>query len=310
MRLLAFRVFSDQNGGDLLLTETEQALTATRPNTIDFDRIPQLHYLGNYVRRLPVNLNRMMENAYDWEHLPFVHASSFSSIDCIASGPWGWRAKIGLPEGAPEPYQLLDLLVAGEKHYWVSTVYSGPGTGIEIHTQATVIAEDEIEVDVRFYLPEAPANETAAEMILAYMRQQYATLYDEDQALMSGRQNALDDRVRWSAGEPDKSDVLVGKIADLDPATVNVVETDMGRFCVRYWKGAWLVHSAVCPHLLGPLQDSPINDSGEVMCPWHGYRFDVRTGENVEQKCRSLAPPPELVERGDALYLRPKPEPI
>ena len=98
-----------------MLTDTEQSLADARPNQVDFERIAGLHYLGNYVRRLPISLARMMENAYDWEHLPYVHASSFSSIDLIDSGNWGWRAKIGLPEGAPASHQLLDLLVERSK---------------------------------------------------------------------------------------------------------------------------------------------------------------------------------------------------
>ena len=288
-----------------MLTETERSLSEARPNQIDFERISSLHYLGNYVRRLPINLARMMENAYDWEHLPFVHASSFSSIDLIAGGAWGWRAKIGLPDGASATHQLLDLLVERDQHYWVSTVYSGPGTGIEIPTQATAIEENEIEVDVRFYLPEAPDNETGAEMILAYMQQQYATLYDEDQALMLGRQEALDDRTRWCESPLASQDILVGTLSELSPKDVHIVETPTGRYCVRHWEGSWLAHSAVCPHLLGPLNESAINDAGELICPWHGYKFDVRSGENIDQKCRALAPSPELVPRDGRLYLRP-----
>ena len=35
---------------------------------------------------------------------------------------------------------------------------------------------------------------------------------------------------------------------------------------------------AVCSHEGGPLEDG-ILDGFEVECPWHGFRFDVRTGE-------------------------------
>ena len=35
---------------------------------------------------------------------------------------------------------------------------------------------------------------------------------------------------------------------------------------------------AVCSHEGGPLEDG-ILDGFEVECPWHGSRFDVRTGE-------------------------------
>jgi len=287
-----------------MLTETEKTLSETRPNSIDFERISRLHYLGNYVRPLSTNLARMMENAYDWEHLPHVHASSFSSIVLIASGRWGWRAKIGLPDNSTAEYQLIDLLVEKDKNYWVSTVFSGPGEGIEIHTQASAVSDQGIEVDVRFYLTEPPKNQATAEAILNYMTKQYATLYDEDQVLMSGRQDALDDRSRWEVGSVEKSDVLVGSISDLNPKHVHVIETGEGRYCVRIWQENWIVHSAVCPHLLGPLDGSAVDSDGAITCPWHGYKFDVTSGDNVDQKCRKLASPPQLIESDGALYLR------
>ena len=52
------------------LTEAETALIAARPNHIDYADRDRLHYLGQYRREIPVSLTRMMENAYDWEHLP------------------------------------------------------------------------------------------------------------------------------------------------------------------------------------------------------------------------------------------------
>lgn len=33
----------------------------------------------------------------------------------------------------------------------------------------------------------------------------------------------------------------------------------------------------VCPHAGGPLSEGPL-DGSIVTCPWHGWRFDVRTG--------------------------------
>ena len=35
---------------------------------------------------------------------------------------------------------------------------------------------------------------------------------------------------------------------------------------------------ALCPHQGGPLDEGGITD-GKVMCPWHGWEFDVKTGE-------------------------------
>jgi len=286
-----------------MLTELEHTKSEARSNAIDYNRIAELHYLGNYVRRLPTNMARMMENAYDWEHLPCVHPSSFASIDLVDSGAWGWRARIGVPGGIEPTYQMLDLLVDPDKNYWVSTVFNGPGEGIEIHTQATTLNEEEIEVDVRFYVPDAPGDDAASSTILHYMQSQYAMLYDEDIDLMQGRQSALEDRSRWREGQPDPTEHKIGRLADLNPSQTHTIETATARYCVRFWQDKWVAHSAVCPHQLGPLQDSEISAEGRLTCPWHGYTFDLVTGENQGGMCPSLATAPDLIERDGALFL-------
>lgn len=284
-----------------MLTEKEHELCAARSNTIDYDRIGSLHYLGNYKRPLPVNMSRMMENAYDWEHLPFVHESSFSSISLIASGNWGWRAKIGIPGGG---YQLLDLIVDMPENYWVSTVISGPGEGTEIHTKATANAEAGIEVDVRFYLPEAPADQAAQDFVLKYLQDQYHRLYDEDQALMSGRQSALDERSKLKSADNQSDIQLVGNLDQLDKSASHIVTLGSRRFVVRHHAGEWITHGATCPHLLGPLNDSAIDNDGIITCPWHGYRFDINTGANLDGKCKALDKAPTIFEENGRLFLK------
>ncbi|MEM9572367.1 MAG: Rieske 2Fe-2S domain-containing protein [Pseudomonadota bacterium] len=284
-----------------MLTQEEMSLSKARPNLVDHDAVPDLHYLGNYKRKLPTNMARMIENAYDWEHLPYVHASSFASIDLIDSGDWGWRAKIGLHGGG---YQLLDLRLDTARNYWVSTVYVGPGAGLEIHTQASSLSDDEIEVDVRFYLPAALPDASVEKDLHAVLAGQYRQLYDEDIGLMSGRQSALEDRSRWRAGEVESDIILVGSVSDLDRSGANMIETKTGRFCVRYWNETWIAHSAVCPHLLGPLGESAIDADGTVTCPWHGYRFDVATGENIGGQCKALTAAPSVCVQDGQVYLR------
>lgn len=34
-----------------------------------------------------------------------------------------------------------------------------------------------------------------------------------------------------------------------------------------------------CPHRGGPLAEGSLDEEGVVICPWHGYSFDVRTGK-------------------------------
>lgn len=273
-----------------MLTDLEQSLCSARSNQIDPDGPNRLHYLGNYTRRLPVNLTRMMENAYDWEHLPHVHSTSFASIALIDSGAWGWRAKLGVPSGG---HQLIDLLVDMDRHYWVSTVVSGMGQGTEIHTQATRVSDVEIDIDVRFYLSKAPVDPSIGAVALHYLRGQYTQLYDEDVGLMAGRQSALDDHRRWRQA-PDEAALCVGTEQTLDKDSVHTVEWGGHRYALRFYKGDWIAHSAVCPHLLGPLDGVDIAADGTLMCPWHGYRFDVATGENVGGQCKAMKKPPRI----------------
>ncbi|MGA2849380.1 MAG: Rieske (2Fe-2S) protein [Terracidiphilus sp.] len=63
------------------------------------------------------------------------------------------------------------------------------------------------------------------------------------------------------------------------PSEGEVAEfTIQGRpVCVARIGGAVAVLDGVCPHDGGPLGEG-IVEAGRVVCPWHGYAFDVRTG--------------------------------
>ncbi|MCC6545990.1 Rieske (2Fe-2S) protein [Candidatus Sumerlaeota bacterium] len=37
---------------------------------------------------------------------------------------------------------------------------------------------------------------------------------------------------------------------------------------------------AVCPHRKGPLDEGAVEDGLIVVCPWHGWRFDLRDGSS------------------------------
>jgi len=283
------------------ITAREEELCRDKSMIIDHCRTTGLQLLGNYRRKLPVSMIRMMENALDWEHLPFVHASTFGDIRCIAQGKWGWRAKVSQTAVGAED-QVIELLLDRDRNYWATSIVSGPGQGVEIHTQASSLSDLEIEIDVRFY----SSTEVAQNLLGIYfdvLTQQYALLYDEDVALMSGRQAALDDRERWAEAGSETIEILVGNVDMLAETGRCIVETASGRFCVRKFNDGWIAHSAICSHLLGPLGDSMINLDGTISCPWHGYRFDIETGENLDGKCRALQRAPRVRDVEGKLYL-------
>jgi nitrite reductase (NADH) small subunit len=51
--------------------------------------------------------------------------------------------------------------------------------------------------------------------------------------------------------------------------------------CVAHVDGAIAVLDGVCPHEGGPLGEGVIEE-GRLVCPWHGYTFDVRTGATAQ----------------------------
>ena len=46
----------------------------------------------------------------------------------------------------------------------------------------------------------------------------------------------------------------------------------------------------VCPHRSASLAQGAL-DGATVTCPWHGYRFDVRTGHGLTNPHSSVGPP-------------------
>ena len=57
-----------------------------------------------------------------------------------------------------------------------------------------------------------------------------------------------------------------------------------GRPVILFWAADQLVlASEICPHIGGPLSEGRLEDDGcALRCPWHGYKYDTRTGACVE----------------------------
>lgn len=43
-----------------------------------------------------------------------------------------------------------------------------------------------------------------------------------------------------------------------------------------------------CPHQGQALHEGTINYLREIVCPWHAYRFNLKSGQEASQKCRDL----------------------
>jgi nitrite reductase/ring-hydroxylating ferredoxin subunit len=240
---------------------------------------------------LPVTLERMYENALDWEHLPHVHAASFATIERVSAGPWGWRANVTTSQG--EALQL-ELTLDRQCHRWITRTLSGRNAGAEVWTHAFVVAPRRIDVVVDFFVPDvASADRSGLGEAFARL---YARLYDEDLAMMCERQRQLDRRI--DAVPAARGERCVGSV---DATALPLSLQHHGRdYHVVELDGELVAHVARCPHQLGPL---PAGVDGTVECPWHGYRFDVRTGECLSGQLQRLPAAPRAVQRDGAIWL-------
>jgi nitrite reductase/ring-hydroxylating ferredoxin subunit len=71
-------------------------------------------------------------------------------------------------------------------------------------------------------------------------------------------------------------------VADLDASQVTVVEdTSHGAMAVGMSAGKPFAVSNRCRHLFASLGEGEVTPEGCLQCPWHGARYDVRTGKMV-----------------------------
>lgn len=68
---------------------------------------------------------------------------------------------------------------------------------------------------------------------------------------------------------------------ELDPQRPRPVETPWGLMALYLVDGRAYCVQAFCPHLEGPLFEGSLA-GGVITCPWHGWRYDVTTGERVD----------------------------
>ncbi len=207
---------------------------------------------GTYVRDLGAPLARLIENALDWEHLPHVHADDFSALSLIVADDWGWSARVGTPHG----HSLdLDLTLDRDRLGWVTTTKSGGTVVSRIDSRAVSTGRDTCRVSVAFFVPEIPLDQESG--VAAFFTTLYARLYDEDEAMMKARHIAV-----------QRGASLFGE-----------------RRVLQLADGCRVSIPTACPHLGLPLDSTP-DKAGIVTCPWHGYRFDVHTGQCVSgQTC-------------------------
>jgi nitrite reductase/ring-hydroxylating ferredoxin subunit len=244
-----------------------------------------------YNREIHAGIERIWENVFDWEHLPVLHAIYFNHVELVEADNCGWRVVLTKRPGTSDRRMLLELRAdRANSRYRVQTL-AGDGTGSEIWTLMECRGPDRTAVEARYYLPERCPERLAA--LAETYRRSCARLWDEDEAMMMRRDILT---ARATAGRRQTEGVLsLGPVSELRRRLPLLVEFDGEAFrIIGIEDGSLLAHAATCPHWLGPLA-AAVPENGTLRCPWHGYLFDLRTGESADGRGYRLASAPQIV---------------
>jgi nitrite reductase/ring-hydroxylating ferredoxin subunit len=254
-----------------------------------------------YERELDASIERIWENVLDWEHLPYLHSQSFTSVRMTSQDANHWCGEVGLPDSGGATVELDVRLDRPNLRYTTRTV-SGTGAGTAIVTQMFPRTERRTGIRVEFFLPWAPPG--AESVIGDIYRNIYVTLWDQDEAMMRERQRGIDAAASRGAAPAAARSVSLGRVRELASKLPMDVELGGRRFRVVSVDGRLHAFDTRCPHLGGPLAlpDGPpvlhggslgdgARESCELVCPWHGYHFDLATGRSSDGRGLRMAPP-------------------
>jgi nitrite reductase/ring-hydroxylating ferredoxin subunit len=92
--------------------------------------------------------------------------------------------------------------------------------------------------------------------------------------------------------------VKVASVSKLSPGSAKAIEVKGKTIALFNVEGTIYATDNTCLHQGGPLGEGEL--MGEVIiCPWHQWEYNVRTGENVGDSSLKLATYPVQVEGND-----------
>jgi nitrite reductase/ring-hydroxylating ferredoxin subunit len=100
----------------------------------------------------------------------------------------------------------------------------------------------------------------------------------------------------------------VARVEDLPPGTVTTVYAGDEPLALARVGDEFYATQHACLHLHGPLGEGKLEDH-VLTCPWHGWQYDVRTGENEFDRALQLRTFEVRVEDGNVQVAAEPPTP-
>ena len=243
-----------------------------------------------YERLVQASVARIWENVFDWQHLPSLHDASFAACELVGMDAAGWRVALTSQPGGDRRRQIVKLQADRADYRYTVVTEEGASAGSEIRVQMQPLSNDQTKVVITYHIAEQDPNRLAA--IGQGFVALYTRLWDEDEAMMIRREQTS--RLPAPA---TFAPIDLGPIFALMARLPLTLEAGGRPVRLVMVDGQLTAFSALCPHWLGPLDETPVQD-GKVRCPWHDYRFDVRTGQSCDGRGLTLeaAPKVSLIE--------------
>lgn len=97
--------------------------------------------------------------------------------------------------------------------------------------------------------------------------------------------------------------VKVADTKDIQLSHMKEVQVEGENICVVNVEGKYYAIGSICTHEGGPLADG-ILEGYEVECPWHGSKFDVRTGEVTSPPASEPEPTYQVKVEGKSVLIK------
>lgn len=95
-------------------------------------------------------------------------------------------------------------------------------------------------------------------------------------------------------------------LAELVEGTIRAIKTRRGRIAVVILQeGHPRCYDARCPHMGADLTKASVGGKGDVICPWHGYRYDGKSGAFLENPNETIMKGMRVAGRHFDPQLRP-----
>lgn len=94
--------------------------------------------------------------------------------------------------------------------------------------------------------------------------------------------------------------VKVAKVVDLAEGSGKTVEAAGKQIALFQVAGKFYAVDNTCLHRGGPLGEGEVYGT-TVVCPWHGWEYDITSGANLEDSTKRLACYPVDVEGDDVV---------